>query len=183
MAKITLNKVIAVLLLMCLSMGIYLGIVAICFYRKKEIGLGFMTQADFSIAYERLMGEYDRQVCSETKEFYKSFVEDDIGLRFYIYAEKSLKKGSGFTFPTIRTIVVDKSLTGYQYCLTFTHEVMHLKHFIKQETYVCYETFKYLYESEELHNVGVWYGLKQLSGDYSGEYNVCGHIVNYLTNK
>ena len=114
---------------------------------------------------------------------HRSKIEQDFNFKFYFYKERNIEGCDGLTYFTIRTIVIEKDLNEYQYCKTFAHEVLHLKLFIQQEDFICYETFKYLYESEELHNVGVWYGLQQLRGCYSGKYNISGHVVNYLTNK
>lgn len=182
MAKSKLDKLIAILLLMCLTIGVYLGVVCVVFFRNKQLPLQVYSQVNYLNAYDFLIREYDDKCNSESKEYYKDLIEKDLGMSFYIYKEMQIEC-SGKAYPTIRTIVIDDDVTGYDYCMVLAHEIMHIKLFIKQEDYVCYETFKYLYESEELHNVGVWYALRQLNGYYSREYNISGHIVNYLTNK
>jgi hypothetical protein len=183
MAKIRLNKVVAFILLFCVLVLVYLGCCAIVFFREKFMPLQVFGQTDYLKAIHKLESEYNSFEDEHTKEWYREKIEQDLELKFYFYKERDIERYNGLAYATIRTIVIDEELDGYGYCKTFAHEVMHLKLFIQQEDYVCYETFKYLYESEELHNVGVWYGLQQLRGCYSGKYNISGHVVNYLTNK
>jgi hypothetical protein len=161
---------------------VYFGTCGLIFFRDKKIPPYINSQLDYLNAYDILCQEYD-DTCQKPKAYYKEFVEDDMGVKFYFYGERKLDKHNGLTFATIRLIVVDNTIDGYEYCVTFAHECIHLKQFVSDERYVCYETFKYLYESEELHEVGVWYGYRQLYGCYNGEYNIEDLVVNYLTNK
>lgn len=182
MAKSKLDRAIAVLLLMCVLTLAYFGTCGLIFFRDKSIPPHINTQLDYLNAYDVLLQEHD-DTRQKPKAYYKEFVEKDMGVKFYIYGEKELGKYNGKTFVTIRLILIDNTIDGYEYCTTFAHEIIHLTHFVANERYVCYETFKYLYESEELHEVGVWYGCRQIYGYYSGEYNISDLIVNYLTNK
>ena len=136
---------------------------------------------DYYSAINILEKGYESTFVSMTKEEYRQFVENDLGLHCYIYSEKHINGFAGKTYPMIRLIVIDPDVSGYKYCETFVHEAIHLKEFIGQEDYVSFQTFKYLYESEKLHNVGVLYGLSQIYGSYEGEYNVSHLIVDYLT--
>lgn len=137
--------------------------------------------SDYYEAVQKLrnscIGDYE----IKTNEEYRELIEEDMGINFYIYSEKDLVGYSGKTYPIIRLIILDSELTGYKYCETFVHEAIHLKEFIGQEDYVSFKTFQYMYENEELRNVGVWFGLSQIYGSYEGEYNVSHLIVNYLT--
>ncbi len=183
MAKSKFRKILIILLALNLILISYLGIVASVFFRKKTMPLPTMTNKDYFTALNELNIEYDNNCESMDCNYYKTIIEDDIGVKMYFYLEKEMDKHAGLMFPTVRLIVMDNTLTGYEYCKTFAHEIMHIKHFIQQEDYICLETFKYLYESEELHNVGVWYGLRVLNGFYYGKYDITEHIVDYLTNK
>ena len=82
-----------------------------------------------------------------------------------------------------RVIVIDSEISGYKYCETFVHEALHLKKFSGNETYISFETFRYMYETKELKNVAVCYGLEQIYGEFYEEYNVAHLIVDYLTKK
>lgn len=175
------NRIIAVMLLICVLMIVYLSTVAIIFYRKKNMPFVFCGHYEVTTALDKLEKEYNNHVPARTNAYYKNFIEKDLKLRAYIYHEKELQDYNGLTFPTIRLIILDSRLVGYNYCVTFVHETIHLTEFIKQENYVTWKTFKYLYESEELHNVGVWFAERQILGYYKGEYNVSDLIVNYLT--
>lgn len=150
--------------------------------RNIEFQYRNLTSSDYYNAINLLESSYTTPN-PKTKEEYRNFIECDLGIKFYIYTEKDMVGYAGKTYPLARLIIIDTDADGYKYCITFVHEAIHLKEFIGQEDYVSFQTFKYLYESEELHNVGVWYGLSQVYGCYSGEYNVSHLIVNYLTNK
>lgn len=181
MAKSKLDKAVVIMLFICLIVLIYFGTCGLVFFRKKPMSIGVYSQVEFLNAYGELVKDFEYGEFE--KGYYKSIIKKDLKPKFYIYSERTLKSHCGLTLPTIRLIIIDERLQGNEYCVTLAHETMHLNQFIREERYVCYETFKYLYESEELHNVGVWYGLKQLNGDYSGEYDISGLVVNYLTNK
>jgi hypothetical protein len=183
MAKNRLSKIVAFILLICVVVLVYLGSTSVIFFRKKYMPLQLYSQVDYHKAFNKLLKEYNSDEKINSKSWYRSKIEQDFNFKFYFYKERNIEDYDGLAYFTIRTIVIEKDLNEYQYCKTFAHEVLHLKLFIQQEDYICYETFKYLYESEELHNVGVWYGLQQLRGCYSGKYNISGHVVNYLTNK
>jgi hypothetical protein len=182
MAKSKLNKIFAIICLIGILIILYLGFVAVAFFRNKNMPLQTYSQTDYLIAYDMLVKEYDNLQADNTNEFYKKYIENSLNIDCYFYKETELEC-AGRVYVVIRLIVIDDDASGYNYCLTFAHEMMHLKRFIKQEDYICFETFKYLYEDKELHNVGVWYGLKQLNGHYSKEYDISGLVVNYLTNK
>ena len=113
---------------------------------------------------------------------FKKIVEDEICLKFYFYGRANLGETyNGLTLATIRTILIDERMSGYDYCVVFAHEAIHLKHFIGNERYVAFETFKFLYESKKLHDVGCYYGIRQMHGFYTGEYDVYDLIIDYLT--
>ena len=182
MAKSKFNRAIAVLLLICVLAFVYLGVCGILFFRNKTLPVYINSQYDYLYACNILEQGYEERDV-RTKEYYRNKVEKDLGLNFYFYKERKLSEYGGVTFPTIRLIVLDTDVSGYEYCVVFAHETIHLTQFIADERHVCYETFKYLYESEELHEVGAWYGYRQLYGYYNGEYNIEDLVVNYLTNK
>lgn len=177
------KKVAIAILILCILVLTYClcGILILC--RKKIMQCDALMQRDYLEAINILRSSDSKVYEPKTKEEYRSFIEKDLGVNFYIYSEKNLYDYAGKTYPLIRLIIIDESISGYKYCETFVHEAIHLKEFIGQEDYVCFETFKYLYESEELHSVGVWYGISQIYGFYNGEYDVSHLIVDYLTNK
>jgi hypothetical protein len=182
MAKIKCKKLISFLLILMIPFCVYCGIIYAIKHRIMALPSGIVTHRQTLDAYTRLCKEYDDLCDNESDYYYKTKIEQDLNLKCYLYKEKRISK-LGDSNCYFRTIRIDTRVTGYTYCETFAHETMHLKYYTANERFVCYETFKYLYESEELHNVGVWYGLKQLNGDCSGEYDISGLVVNYLTNK
>lgn len=85
-------------------------------------------------------------------------------------------------FLQFNIILIDNTLAPIEYCKSLTHEIMHFERYSLNERYICFETFKFLYESHNpyLHNVGVEYGKQQLNDVQDGEYYIKGQIINYL---
>lgn len=175
-----LNKVANWLIIILVIVNIYLLGIGIAFNRDIRVPVVFPQQSQYTLAYQILNEECEE--LTKTKEELRKFIAKDLGLKCYFYKEKSMED-AGKVYVAIRLILIDKDISGFEYAEIFAHEVIELKSFVWSESWVCFETFKYLYESEELHNVGVRYGQKQLQGCYYGEYNIADLIVNYLTNK
>ena len=176
-----LNKVLNILIIILLVVNIYLLSIGILFLRDIRVPVVFPQQSQYIMAYEVL--NKDIEELTKTDDEFRDMIAKDLGLKLYFYKEKPMQEYVGKTYVTIRLILMDTNANGYEYAQVFAHEVIHLKKLVANETWVCFETFKYLYEHEELHNVGVWYGQRQLQGCYYGEYNIANLIVNYLTNK
>jgi hypothetical protein len=81
-----------------------------------------------------------------------------------------------------RIIRINPSRKGAYYARTFTHEAMHLKHCTEKELFVCYETFKFLYENENkyLRSAGVQYAIDNLKHNVAEEYNITSQIMYYF---
>ena len=181
--KVIFRVVIVILILCAMVLGWCVSI-GIIFNRDVDYPQTVANSRQYYEAMDILRKELYDNTCDFTDEEFKQYVENDMDFHFYIYKETQLSNGyNGRAFPIIRTIFLDEDLTGYQYCQTFVHEVIHIKQCVANETYVCYETFKYLYEDEVLHNVGVAYGWKQLQNSYKGEYNIDEQVIYYLTQK
>lgn len=179
MAK--LSRALNIVILILALFDIYIISIGIAFNRDIRVPVVFPQQSKYIMAYNILNEEIGE--LNKTDYELREMIAKDLGLKFYFYNERSMEYYAGKTYVTIRLILMDIDANGFEYAQVFTHEVMHLKKMVANESWVCFETFKYLYEHEELHNVGVWYGQKQLQGCYGGEYNIADLIVNYLTNK
>ena len=181
--KVIKRIVISILIICVMILGWMLSILLI-FNRKVSVPMNIINYKTYYEAKDILYKQLYDNVCAFNNQQYKEYIEKDLGLNFYIYAYKNLGEiYDGKAYPTIRTIIIDDDLIGYAYCQTFAHEVLHLKLCLKNETYISYETFKYLYEDEVLHNVGVAYGWRQLTNPPASEYNIQAQVVYYLTNK
>jgi hypothetical protein len=181
--KIIFRVVIAILILCVLVLGWCVSIIII-FNRDVAAPDTISNYAQWYKALDILKKDLYKDVCNFTNDEYKEYVEDDLGLNFYIYKETDLHDGfNGKAYPIIRTIFIDRDVKGYEYCITFVHEAIHIKECIADETYVCYETFKFLYEDEVLHNVGVVYGWQQMNKYEPNEYNIREQVIYYLTQK
>lgn len=171
------------ILITCFTILFYCLTLLLIFHRGLDLPTPQITYQQYTKAKEILEEDLHENPCWFTDQEFKNYIEKDFNLKFYIYTESDLKGNyNGKTYPVTRTIVIDNELNGYGYCKTFVHETIHLKHMVANERYVCFETFKYLYESDDLHDVGVWYGYRQVvNGHYLAEYNISDLVVDYLT--
>ena len=172
------------LVLLSVIVLVYFITVWIISLRKIEMPIVLYTYYDYNQALQTLNKDYEPVYSFSSNQELKSLIEQESGIKFYLYREKDIKgNDGGLSFPPIRTIVVDEELEGYAYCRVFAHEVMHIQKCSIQENYIEFATFKFLYESknEELHNFGVWYGIQELLGCNNFSHNICGNIINYLT--
>ena len=163
---------------------LYMLIVMIVFFRPIKVPTELYSNEEYNQVFNILNADYEQPTQQIGKYEYKRIIEDQLGLSMYFYTEGDLANSiEGVTHILLRKIVIDSTIEGYEYCLAFAHEALHLKTYSKNETYVCMETFKFLYENEKLHNVGVWYARQQLMGLYTGEYDIKSYIINYITEK
>lgn len=179
-------RIVAAMLLLCVLWIAWVWTITLLGDRDKEVPCFNWTYKEYYNACDILYKDLYNNVCNFTNEQYREYIEKDLNLKFYIYKEDDLINTLGLdgnTNAILRTIWIDETLTDTEYCETFVHEAMHLKKCIKNETYVCYETFKYLYEDEVLHNVGVVYGWQQMNKSEPSEYNIREQVIYYLTQK
>ena len=101
---------------------------------------------------------------------------------FYIENDLSKKDYDGFALPLIRVAVVDSQLSGADYAIALTHELVHIKYQTGNETWTSFKTFVVLYESKSiiLQNVALYYAQQQLSGMYIDDYDCSYYIAEYL---
>lgn len=170
--------------LIVLVLSLVTGIRLLVFFRDIKLPILNYTQSEYLCAFDKLYKDFDFKMPSLTKQEYREQLENKLNFQNYIYFECN-SSFNGWQNVIIPTIIINENLSEYDYCRTLTHEMMHFKKFSANEKYISFETFKYLYENEceYLHNVGVLYGLNKIYGSHSGEYDVSGLIVNYLTNK
>lgn len=164
---------------------VYMVILVFIYYREIDMPVVIYTPNEYNKVLADLWSEYIPLNTQRTNQEYKELIEEELDLNFYIYCEKDLKWNDGLELKPIRTIIIDNDLSGYEYCLNFIHEAMHFKRLSANETYIHFETFKYLYENEdiELHNFGVRFAIKQLRGDYKEDYNCHDQIIGYFRSK
>lgn len=177
------KKAIKWLILIIVTMIIFYSSITMAFNRKIDVPINTYTQEELSETYDLLLYEYDTNMVYKTKKEYRKLISDELNLNFFWYREDELgDRYEGQMSLFTRLIIIDPDLSPIKYCITFTHEVMHFKKFSADERYICFETFKWLYEHDnpELHNAAVLYGLYQVQGCYSGEYDCRDCIINYL---
>ena len=137
-------------IIICVIVLLYLLSCVLILERKKDLPFRNLMPNDYYTAVNILEADYKPTSALMTNEEYRKFIENDMGLHCYFYLEKDMNRLAGKTYPLIRLIVIDPNAKGYEYCEVFVHEAIHLKQFIGQEDYVSFETFKYLYNNEEL---------------------------------
>ena len=116
-----------------------------------------------------------------TKQEIRTLLEKELDFRDYSYVEGDYKVG-GYAGKFSKIIEIDKDLDIETYCFDLCHEMCHLKYQSSDEIYTNFMAFKTLYESdnEMLNNIGTWFGIYILNGDYEREYDCSKLIVDYL---
>ena len=149
----------------------------------------------------RLIEDYNYQCFIDTKN---SFKNELMTMEYEILSRNEIKKAVQKEVPTVlyivlniqpwkanaaggtligpRIILIDPSLDDEHYAITLTHELLHLKNFVTNETYTQFHTFKTLYESEVpyLHRAALVLALEIFNERYPNEYNCIGNILEYL---
>lgn len=159
----------------------YVSISLCVLYRPITIDEYDYTPDDVYWAESILLREYEYGLYELENWEYKSLLEYQMK-PVYIYTERNLNGWAGEARPILRMVTIDKDVKGYSYCVTLTHELMHLQHFSANERFVCAKTFEFLYENEDedLKQAGVRYGYAVLNNRYSGVYDITDWIINYL---
>lgn len=159
-------------------------IIALVFYRPLY-KTNTYTKQDEERALLILWSDIDVHQQELTNKEYKTLIENEMNFRFYIHKQKNMtiyKDAKGISSPLILLVVIDDEISGWEYCITLSDELMHIKYFTADERFVNFQVFKMLYESdnEYLHNIGVWYGLCHLENRITSNFSCKGYIVNYL---
>lgn len=145
-------------------------------YRRVELPSNKYSEHSYNTAYTTLLTQNRHLPEISNKEYRKK-----IGIRGRIYIETGLSQS--YALPQLNIILMQNNLTNEEYCIMLAHEELHLRKYSANETYISFETFKFLYTSPDiyLHQAGVLFGLKQLDDQYYNEYDIKGQIINYLT--
>lgn len=83
-----------------------------------------------------------------------------------------------------REVRIRPDLDLVEYVISYTHELVHIKYELYDETNTAYKTFVKLYESghEELKNISLVYAQSIMEGCYKETEYDCGYyILQYLT--
>lgn len=82
-----------------------------------------------------------------------------------------------------KEVKIRTDLDLVEYVISYTHELVHIKYELYDETNTAYKTFIELYESghEELQNISLVYAQSVIDGCYKGTEYDCGYyILEYL---
>ena len=184
--KKTRKKVILIIIVIIIIslIALTLGLV---FYRKIDLPDVKYTEEERRTFRDKLLDEYDENLPPLTKKEYRQKISAEMKLGPYLCLEVDLPGCyGGYSVVILRTILMDNNLSNQEsYCLVFTHEAMHMKKFHPNEKYINFESFKCLYESDDiyLHNAGVKYGINILRGRYTGEEDCKANVIDYLSKK
>ena len=83
-----------------------------------------------------------------------------------------------------KEVKIRPDLPLIEFTVSYTHELVHIKYELYDETNTAYRTFVDLYESgnEELKNISLVYAQSIMDGCYKGTEYDCGYyILQYLT--
>ena len=154
----------------------------IAFFRIEPMETHY-TKEQYNYVLSRVSNELKPVETSRTNEEYRKIIEKDFKCGFYFYREAKLPSGViGKCYAMINVVLIDPSLSGYNYCQTLAHELIHKTRFIGQENYVNYLTFRYLYEHSdpEFHNFGVNFAMTCLLEDMHEDYDCRAQIIKYF---
>ena len=134
--------------------------------------------------YYSLEKEYYSITCEKLDKTYcKQLICEDIDNNFYLLIDFINMNRLGMTQPISRTIFVDSNCSTEEYILALTHEMLHLKYLTGNETFVNFQTFKYLYEHENLFfkKIGIRFAIEILMCGYEGNVYDCSYyIIEYF---
>lgn len=125
--------------------------------------------------------DMDKQTMSKSDMI--TSVEKQLALKHYRYTEKDFKNIKGGECDLYKRIItINSRLDQHAYAKSFVHEALHLKLLLVNEPFVCYNTFKFLYENENafLRETGLLYAINVLCGQYEGEYDITNQIIYYF---
>lgn len=102
----------------------------------------------------------------------------------YIYIEKDLESDLlGQAIPLFRVVIIDNSITGYEYAGTLAHELVHIRDMTSNECWTEYQAIITLYESDDefLQEAGKsWMRSVLLGGYFGSDYDCAGQLYEYL---
>lgn len=180
--------IINTLLICVIILNIYVfSIFGISNLRYNNFKLKEYIQEDYIYTRSIIIDEYHNynKEYNITKEQGFRLVEDLVKPKAYILVHKTsllYPEALGVTYLSIRAIIIKDNLSRDSYLITLTHEFIHLKYFVANETFTHFMTFKLLWESdnEYLHYLGAKLGKDILNHYYPGPYNCIGNIVEYF---
>ena len=165
----------------------YFGTLYMVNIRAIDFNVCEYSTYDRELAYQKLKSEYEQlEHYVLTKEQYRELLEDELNFHLYTYKEELLEFPTvGRADPFLRIIKITTDYVGQHYAKTLTHEIMHIKKQSFNEQYICFETFKFLYEHDNpyLRASGVLYGKNQLEYQYTNEYDIEPLIMYYFLNE
>lgn len=166
-------------MLLGLSLG-YASIIYVKSISRRQSPQLICGYSEKQIVLNKLYSEQTTHTLTNNE--YKRLIETELNLILYSYEVKEMEGRNGECNLYFRTIRINPSRKGVYYARTFTHEAMHLKHYTVKELFVCYETFKFLYESNNkyLHNAGVIYAIDNLIHNVAEDYNITNQIMYYF---
>ena len=177
--------IIILLILICYLLTTFIMIKV----RYKDYTLEKYSMSDYAIVreyltnkYEELDGTYELTVPTAEEK-----IRQEIQPKFYILVKSKpfIDYSAGITILPFRFIMVDPNQDVRDYLISLTHEFIHLKYMVANETWTQFNTFRILYESKNiyLNYLACHLAVEIFSGAFSGEYRCIGNIVNYIKSK
>lgn len=136
-------------------------------------------------AYEPVQLQYQQMNYTITKAEAKQLISDLFNVE-HEYMETNDIAETEFANSNIarKEVKIRPDLDLVEYVISYTHELVHIKYELYDETNTAYKTFVELYESgnEELQNISLVYAQSVFDGCYKGTEYDCGYyILQYLT--
>lgn len=176
------EKFITTMLIIICSLLIYdIVAISIFFGINKVASIPYTTE-EWQQARDILEAEYSKHAQYKSKDEYTSLIKKQINAKLYICVESdimyNLTSDDGDAFINLRLIMIHTKLTLSSYCYVLAHELLHIKTFTKNERYIDFQTFKYLYYNEDpgLHQTGADLALYHIYKYKDAEY-LCDDLI------
>ena len=157
------------------------------------LGIGVLCQVVYAVSANRLkVVSFDKYVEIEydTPDLevweYKGLIDSLYDIpHFYIKCKVPGPYTHGSSVCVFGLVFVEPNLTGYDYAITYAHELTHVKYQTVDDTWVNFKTFKVLYESgsEPLRQIALQFADEQFRGCYDGNYDCAYYIYEYLQDR
>lgn len=192
MEKLMLKKLKRCLIVIFIVAHIILGYyVTIYLVGNRNIQLDVCTYTNDQRQWviEHLVAERKTtKLISKPNSYWRHLLEDELDFHFYIFLYNDefpiTTAGDSNIYSRVIRMDVDRRDTGF--VRTMTHEIMHIKLCSTNERYVCYETFKFLYEHDNtmFRYTAISYAINQLDGLWrdNDKYNIEDQIMYYFLN-
>lgn len=177
-------------IIFCWIMFIYEIIATIVVKNRNIIKAEDYTFEDYVFAKTRLNEDYENLSIYKYKNLSKNDVrqcaKQSVPLFWCIQLDVGFLRNKAGTCSFISgLIMIDRDLSVNDYAKAVFHERLHLYYYTACERFVQYQTFRFLYESDNVYirKIGVEIALEIFNNQYPENYNCTSQIIKYFVER